>query len=443
MVGLCWKPPRGPLTIVFVEAFTRSFVLPVPRRLSLRFPSRDMEREFLDRFAEEALPRYRLALPIVLIVWLSFGALDQYLFSGPALTEARVVRYAVVLPVIVALIALGYAPSRLFRRCWQLGTAIGFLSLVGALVHMQGIADPVSVHHAPAAVGLSLLGGYTMVMLRFLYATPVAAACTVYAAVRFAGTSAADGLLEAAVDTGVVWLVLANVVGMFACYELERFRRQKFAQRILIEQEQQRSESLLLNILPASTAKRLKAGDRQLVEGYDSVTVLFGDLVGFTEFAERMTPEELVRSLNQIFTEFDEIAERRGLEKIKTIGDAYMVVGGVPEKREDHAEEVVAMALDMLEVVERHRQAGELPLQIRIGVHTGPVVAGVIGVKRFSYDVWGDTVNTASRMQTHGVPGTVQISESTYERVRALYEVEARGSVKMKGKGEMKGYLLK
>jgi len=426
-----------------VDSLTRSLELPVPQRLSLRFQSADLEREFLARFADDARPRYRLILPLVMLVWLSFGGLDHYLFRGNALLEARVLRYAVVLPVLVGLVALGYASTRWFTRYWQLGMATGYLFLVGALVYMQSIVNPESVHDAPTAVGLSLLGGYTMVMLRLVYALPVAAICTIYAAIRFTGTSTADGVLQAAVESGVVWLVLANVVGMFTCYELERFRRQKFAQRLMLEQEQQRSEALLLNILPAGTAKRLKEGDRELVEGYESVTVLFGDLVGFTEFAERITPSELVRSLNEIFTEFDEIAERHGLEKIKTIGDAYMVVGGVPEQRVDHAEAVVGMALEMLEAVERRRREGGVPFQIRIGVHTGPVVAGVIGVKRFSYDVWGDTVNTASRMQSHGVPGAVQISESTYERVRDHFAAEPRGTVAMKGKGELKSFLLK
>ncbi len=249
-------------------------------------------------------------------------------------------------------------------------------------------------------------------------------------------------LLFSLLDTGVVWIVLANVMGIFVCYEFELFRREKFTQRHLLEQEQERSDLLLLNILPSSVAERLKAGDTDLVDGFESATVLFGDLVGFTGLAERVTPHKLVDILNGLFTKFDEIAERQGLEKIKTIGDAYMVVSGVPIPREDHAEVVAEMALDMLAAVERHREQNEYPLDIRIGIHTGPVVAGVIGAKRFSYDVWGDTVNIASRMQTHGIPGTIQASEQAYAQLRDRYQLTPRGGVKVKGKGEMPTYLL-
>lgn len=170
--------------------------------------------------------------------------------------------------------------------------------------------------------------------------------------------------------------------------------------------------------------------------------VMFADIVGFTEISARRSPTELVELLNLIFSKFDQLSELHGLEKIKTIGDAYMVVGGLPVPHSDHAEAIAEMALDMQRgLSEFNTETGEA-LQIRIGINSGPVVAGVIGTKKFIYDLWGDTVNTASRMESHGIPGTIQLAASTYELLRDKYQFTARGPINIKGKGEMTTYLL-
>ena len=165
--------------------------------------------------------------------------------------------------------------------------------------------------------------------------------------------------------------------------------------------------------------------------------------MGFTELSGRTSPTELVEILNTIFSEFDQLAELHGLEKIKTVGDAYMVVGGVPMARDDHAEAIAEMAIDIqASITQFHLQTGE-PLSIRIGIHTGPVVAGVIGIKKFTYDLWGDTVNIASRMESHGIAGEIQISETTYQKLQGKYVFQERGLIPIKGKGEMRTYLLR
>jgi class 3 adenylate cyclase len=206
------------------------------------------------------------------------------------------------------------------------------------------------------------------------------------------------------------------------------------------EHERAKSERLLLNVLPQSIAARLRDADDTIADAFDEVTVLFADIVDFTKMSEGAAPAEIVHLLNELFTRFDELAEHHDLEKIKTIGDAYMVAGGIPVPRPDHADAIAEMALDMVAAV-GERTDGRA-LQIRIGIDTGPVVAGVIGRRKFIYDLWGDTVNTASRMESHGLPGSIQVTERTYRRLCEAFVLKERGSVQIKGKAEMRTWLL-
>jgi len=206
--------------------------------------------------------------------------------------------------------------------------------------------------------------------------------------------------------------------------------------------ERERSESLLLNVLPEPIADRLKDGETTIADQFDEVTVMFADIVGFTPYSAGVSPTELVDMLNRLFSEFDELTELYGLEKIKTIGDAYMVAAGLPSPRPDHAEAIADMALDAQQMIGRFSDQQKIPLKVRLGINTGPVVAGVIGTKKFIYDLWGDTVNTAARMQTYGVEGAIQVSQETYRRLRDRYRFEDRGLIEMKGKGEVAAYLL-
>ena len=210
----------------------------------------------------------------------------------------------------------------------------------------------------------------------------------------------------------------------------------------LIQAERQKSERLLLNILPKAITSRLKHGERVIADYFEDVTVLFADIVGFTTLSTQMSPVDLVDLLNDIFSHFDRLAAQHGLEKIKTIGDAYMVVGGLPTPKLNHAEAIADMALGIQKAIVQFNQEHDKALSIRIGIHTGPVVAGIIGTTRFSYDLWGDTVNIASRMESHGVEGGIQVTTAAYERLKDTYLFEKRGEIQVKGKGKMKTYLL-
>jgi len=202
------------------------------------------------------------------------------------------------------------------------------------------------------------------------------------------------------------------------------------------------NERLLLNILPEPIAQRLREGEALIADRFDDVTLLFADIVEFTRLSATLSAHELVGALNEVFTAFDGLVERYGLEKVKTIGDAYMVVGGMPERSEDHTQRVAAMALDLAESIARIDAAARLGITFRVGIHCGPVVAGVIGTKKFIYDVWGDTVNVASRMESLGAPGRIQVSQAVMERLRDAYTFEDRGLIEVKGKGLSRTYFL-
>jgi adenylate cyclase len=210
-----------------------------------------------------------------------------------------------------------------------------------------------------------------------------------------------------------------------------------------LERAHHQSESLLLNILPHSIAVRLKEKEETIADGFDNVTILFADVVGFTPLSEKLDPAVVVAFLNRLFSEFDRMADALGLEKIKTIGDAYMVAGGIPEPRGDHASAIAKMAVQMQAYVSSIPTPAGKTLRLRIGINTGPVIAGVIGLRKFTYDLWGDTVNTAARMESHGIPGEIQVTEQARKLLDDEYEFEDRGLVEIKGKGPMVVSLLR
>jgi adenylate cyclase len=205
---------------------------------------------------------------------------------------------------------------------------------------------------------------------------------------------------------------------------------------------QERAETLLLNILPRSIADKLKANPQTIADSFTSASILFADVADFTPMSERLSPARVVEMLDQLFGHFDELAERYDVEKIKTLGDCYMAAAGIPSPRPDHAHCLALMALDMLDAVREQGAVGSLGFELRIGINSGPVVAGVIGRKRFLYDLWGDAVNTAGRMQTDGTPGRIQITRATYELLKDEFVCEPRGTVLIKGKGEMETWYL-
>ncbi len=220
------------------------------------------------------------------------------------------------------------------------------------------------------------------------------------------------------------------------------FARQRSDALAALRREQATAENLLLNILPRSIADRLRAETRTIADQFSSASILFADVVDFTPLAEHLPPAEVVGVLDHLFSHFDELADRYGLEKIKTIGDCYMAAAGVPSPRPDHARALALMALDMQAAMRTVDEVDHLGLELRIGINSGPVVAGVIGRKRFLYDLWGDAVNTASRMESHGTSGRIQITRATKELLDDEFVCEPRGTIPLKGKGEMETWYL-
>jgi adenylate cyclase len=260
---------------------------------------------------------------------------------------------------------------------------------------------------------------------------------------RRALTEGAKDFLAKPLDYDEVCARIRNLLETRSLYlQLqERNRVLEEATRAL-DAERQLSERLLLNVLPRAIADRLKRQPGIIADSFPEATVVFADIVQFTPLSARLTAEELVTWLNGVFSAMDQLAEAHGLETIKTIGDAYMVVSGLPRARPDHAEAAADLALAFREAVATQTAPDGEPLQVRIGMHTGPVVAGVIGTRKFTYDLWGDTVNTASRMEAQGVSGAIHVTEATYAPLRQGYRFEARGEVDVKGIGPMRTYFL-
>jgi class 3 adenylate cyclase len=268
----------------------------------------------------------------------------------------------------------------------------------------------------------------------------------------FAALVAVSGAIDTALSARsshvpggvVVTLFALNVLGVatVAFALLQYFVRARERALAALQIEQAKSERLLLNVLPEPVAARLKEQEGIIADACPDVTVLFADIVGFTPLSERLSASNVVALLDRVFACWDQLAADHGVEKIKTIGDAYMVVGGIPLPRKDHPQAIAEMALAMGSEFARLANETGHALQVRIGIDTGPVVAGVIGRAKFIYDLWGDTVNTASRMESHALPGTIQVTERTYERLRTRYEFRPRETIDVKGKGPMMPYLL-
>lgn len=408
-------------------------------RLTLRFADAGLEATFAEEQARKALKPFRAAMictaAVVLIIWL---LLDKLL---PQIPDAKARMYIPML-VMLTIMTYGYVRShmRSFLRMHQLSVLAGAWGLAATLVGICSLMPRASLDTVGLAmVIIHTLNVYSIVRLRFL------GACWAGwgTAVMYIGYLSHSGALgETDLARHASMLMLTNLFGMIAAYQMDQSARREFLAMRMLGEERERSERLLLNILAASIAERLKSSEAAIADHSDAVTVLFADIVGFTPLSARKTPQALVQMLDRIFSEFDALAETHGLEKIKTIGDAYMAAAGLPERRSDHAPAAARMAQGMLEAVARIAAETGEALAVRIGLHSGPVVAGVIGTKKFSYDMWGDTVNTASRMESHGVPGAVHCSGATAALLRDGFSLTARGAVEVEGKGEMHTFLL-
>jgi class 3 adenylate cyclase len=329
--------------------------------------------------------------------------------------------------------ALGWTIGALLlaRRRWPLAVLVAS----SATLQIYYLLDYPDISAAvPLAVALYTAGAAGHLRLALLIAGSFVAGAIAF--LVFVSQEPVLSVLGVLVDEATLWLAIL----LFG--DAVHSRRVLAHQQRLLEAERARSEGLLRNLLPTSIAERLKQRQEVIADASPKVTVLFADVADFTSHAERSPPEATVALLNELFSRFDALADAGGLEKIKTIGDAYMVAGGLPDPRSDHAGAVAELALGMLEVAAHHRLPDGAPVRLRIGIDSGPVVAGVIGRRKFSYDLWGDTVNTASRMASSGIPGCIQVTQRTRSRLGERYRFRDRGRIQVKGKGEMTTYLL-
>ncbi len=288
---------------------------------------------------------------------------------------------------------------------------------------------------------------YYLVLVVAVFTAPGPISARVYPALGIAGLVACTWWAPAvgpivAVSPRFAELSNALLSGLACIFMLRAFDRDMVTVEERLAAEHARSERLLANILPEAISARLKSGATVIADRFSTVTVVFADIVGFTELSSRIPPEQLVEILNSVFSRFDDLTSRHGLEKIKTVGDAYMAVAGLPEACPDHADRAAGLALGLIETVESLPLPAGMSLQVRVGMHSGSVVAGVIGKRKFAYDLWGDTVNVAARMESHGQPSAVHVSEETAELLTPRWRLEPRGTIVVKGKGDMTTYFL-
>jgi len=416
--------------------------------VTLQFDDEEAERAYRAYFWDVHKKYAQRGYIFLMGLLMLFGILDFFFFPDHAI-DLWLVRM-VMLPGLLALIPLLYTErfrGVMRQNLQEVLLASGFWIMSGFGVMGWIIVDGADLNgtvFGGLVYMLSTLFIYIIIRLRVVYAAILGGSFFVIGIISLLQEGVTDFILLSFAFIGAG----TNFVGIWAGYTIERYLRLMWhsLQRVAIEQD--KVERLLHNILPEEIADRLKESEEAIADGFESVTVLFADIVGFTPLSAQLEPKELVGLLDQIFTEFDRLAEKYGVEKIKTIGDAYMVAAGIPTPREDHAEAAAKMALDMRNVIKRVSKQRGGTLEVRIGLHSGPVVAGVIGQRKFIYDLWGDTVNTASRMEAHGMPGAIQLSEETRALLdnasaKKRFKIESRGTVDIKGKGPMTTFWLK
>jgi len=407
------------------------------RRGSLRFLDDRVERRYQRQGGAESKTGFRIATGAAAVLWL---------LAVVVIPTSTPVPPDLAIPVCFAMAVVNSAGFLISTRADTLDRQH---SIISGLTAANGLV----ILWLASAGGVLPGYGISAIMLLFVFGF-VARTAFVFAAMRTAvivvGFVAAavlyTGRSSLLVDT---FIFGAAVIGsLLALRLLERSRRRVFFQDIVITRqadalrlEKDRADALLLNVLPESISSRLLAGERAIADEYPAVTVLFADIVGFTPLTARLPADELVGMLGRLFARFDELVAERGLEKIKTIGDAYMAAGGLPEPLDDHAARLVDLGLAMIDAAtqESHDIAD---LRLRVGVHSGSVIGGVIGHHKFTFDIWGETVNIASRLESQGIPGRVHVSAETWRSVKDLFDAEPRGPIDLRGYGPMETYAI-
>ncbi|MFN7131491.1 MAG: adenylate/guanylate cyclase domain-containing protein [Myxococcales bacterium] len=407
--------------------------------LTLAFGDPELEQGFQLATARQLRRRHPIGWGITALIWLGMAATDPLIAGSRAnLAVIHGIRFA-VFPLLLAVAAVAWLRLEQFVRWRHVSVAAGLMAGVWSSVAMVALVpEPEKLAILGSSVGFAV----AIVAVSLVWSSRLLVTLTIVGPVLVASTLLTSRYPDPSNVATLLWIYVAAAVGTFGSWRFEVNQRFSFLLARSLDEERARSDALLHNLLPPAVASRLKAGGGRIAEYFPSATILFCDIVGFTGLSERVPAGALVATLDELFSSFDALADRFGLEKIKTIGDAYMAVAGVPQPRPDHARQAVEMALAMREAVAAHAFPGGERLRIRIGIHTGPVVAGVIGKKKLVYDLWGDAVNTASRLESHGLPGAIHVSEATAAALDEQFELEPRGPVELKGKAPMRTFLV-
>lgn len=419
--------------------------MPVSHRLALRFSDRALESRFIEAYNRTYLVQARLALALGIVLLFLDALVDTLTYPAES-SLGNAIRLLAIAPFLAVGILASFAKRvrQNFQGYALVWGAIMSAILFGAMVALergggQGLSSWVGLLNFIFAQ----IFAFVLLGLQFRYAAILGLVLFLqfWGLLYFTGAFDTAGTLYYGYHLFSVVLLV-----MFLSYWREYYIRRDFLLKEDVERERERSERLLFSILPRSIAERVLGGQHPIADAHAEATVLFADLVNFTRLTTSIGPHHLVEVLDDLFSTFDEIVARYALEKVKTIGDAYMAVGtltSAPERKTGEvAVEAVRAGLEMIETVQIKAAGLGYALDMRVGIHTGPVIAGVIGRTRYHYDIWGDTVNVASRLESTGVPGRIQISEATYYRVRDQFEFEPRGEIEVKGRGALRTFLV-
>ena len=409
----------------------------------LHFPA-GIETRYREDYFVNTISSTRIALLLGIVLYAAFGILDLY--AAPlSWQSAWIIRYGIVIPLLVLTLFISYVEE--LREMVQPATCFSAIMAGLGVAYMIAITNEVEYGNRFYVTGLLLISiwSYSLARLRFGYA--VLANIIIILGYEFVAIHDKRLLTT---ETGTViftlnnfFLIGATVIGMVTSYALERYSRIDFLQKMTIEEQRDQADRLLYNILPERIAEQLKQRNDIIAEEFSSATVLVADIVNFTPISARFHPREVVGMLNDLFTSFDELVDKYEVEKIQVAGDGYMAAAGVPTPRADHAKVLVRLAMDMLECVrDGNFLGGKHPVEIRIGLSSGSVLGGVIGRRKYFYAIWGDVVNTAARMESHGSIGKIQITRATYELIKDEFECEYIGEIPVKGKGQMEVWHL-
>jgi len=417
------------------------------------FKDPKIEQEFMLEFNSKSLKSGRIVLWVMTIVWIGFAWVELYHLDGQQKSNALCLRLLIFTPIFLMILALLY--SKFAARTYQMMVILALIAIQVGLYYIakfypvldvvQSLGYELPVSEADGTtiyIAVWFLVIFTGSMISRLNIIHTIMSAVIYIIMNIITVLTYHPASLIVIIQVLVLLTIVPVI-LIGAVNVQQDAKGTYRANKLLERSMKKSESLLLNILPVEIANRLKETPGTIADGFNNVSVLFADIVGFTNFSTKHKPETIVKILNQIFTKFDDITKKYKAEKIKTIGDAYMLAAGIPEFSSKHSSIVANCALDMIKEVNHFLDPDGNPIQIRVGLHTGPAIAGVIGNHKFAYDVWGDTVNIASRMESYGYAGKIQATMEIYEALKKDFIFEPRNEIEVKGKGTLKTFWLK